>query len=304
MVACKSSKRREYCIMMKDKVYTTSGRVRKISLIASSCMLLALSGCTGTGSQPDARETTESDKVKTENSIVSKEPDHEIASSKETSLSTEAISGSEELISEPEENTDESEETSSEQENTTGTKESIDIDEQIYEDEFLMFPMPEGTYFDPECVPFDTAYCYAYPDDDYRSLYYQYYEEELSDDRPVRFFLVSSDSKDSLEFFYDEKITNAQEAANYCYLAYIDTGYTESESKDLGCVGRYTTEVDGQKAYVVWHRGSADLLANMTYYEIFVDSLKGSIVEIEYSESFGNRITNAAETCISSIKFK
>lgn len=176
-----------------------------------------------------------------------------------------------------------------------------------YEDDILTLELPQGAFLDEAYFPFNIAKCSIAPDDVYRDLYISFYgEADYDESYPVNFINVSSDFRESLEFFYDESIDSAETAAEYCYKDYVETDYTESNTPDYGCVGRYTTDIDGQTAYVVWHMGSAsDLMANCgPSYEIFVDSLKGTIVEIDYSESLGKSMVEKAENVISTIRFK
>ena len=184
-----------------------------------------------------------------------------------------------------------------------------------YEDDILSFDLPGDTYYQiSEAMGKNTAYvmCYAMPDDDYKAIIREGIAQlggdesqiEASSNIPYEFIEIKPDSKCYLESFYDEEISSASAAADCSYNDYVKTGYNESSTEDIGCVGRTTTTIDNQTAYVIWHRGSDDsILLNATHYEFYVDSPKGTIVEVYYYYQ-GEGFRNLQDEVFSSIKFK
>lgn len=176
-----------------------------------------------------------------------------------------------------------------------------DVKSNIYEDDILSFELPpEATYEEYDSI----IWCYLMPDDGYTELLKQY---DLADnvDTKVKFIQFDTNAQEGLEWFFDADVENASEAADLAYQDYIDTGYIESSSQDLGCVGRMTMEIDGQTAYVVWHRGAAEnLIGNCgPNYQCYVDSPKGTIVEIIYAD-YGDSLTTRYVDVLASVEFK
>ncbi len=286
---------------------TASRCMRITSAAIAASIMLTLTACGDSSSKPDQKKTSETTTTaKAVNTMPQQqgapdEPNQDIDDGADISKSaTEEPSSAEE----PKEENAATDKASSAKAADNG---NVSETNTHYEDDILTFDLPQGASLDADYLTINMARCKIDPDDEYRELYISYYgEADYDESFPVDFINVASDFGESLEYFYDESISTAEIAADYCYKDYVDTGYIESDSPDYGCVGRYTMDIDGQTAYVVWHMGSgSDMMANSgPSYEIYVDSLKGTIVEIDYSESLGKGMTEKAENVISTIRFK